>query len=95
MENFIEECIKHIMETILVIQQGIDTIDKGQNAKAGALLGSQVHILTHFLQANNNDPVISKMAKELKKESKNFLKKITKELSTLKEKQESDLRYLG
>ena len=102
-------CVKHLMETILVIKQGIEVIDNNKKARAGALLGSQAFLLTQFLQSNRKNPFVKRCAQDLEKQGKEFAKKMTKHFSNefqktidelrekdRKKKEESgDLRYVG
>jgi len=77
--KFKEECIKNIIESILVFKQCIDIIDSAKPARAGALLGSQAMILT--------------MEKLMKKERNKLAEEFNKKIEKMREKE--DLKYVG
>ncbi len=107
--KFEEACIKNLLETILVIKQGIEIIDEDKKARAGALLGSQAMALTQFLQKNRKNPLVKKCVKEMERQGKEAMKKSVKKFANQFQKtidelrarerkrkeEEGDLRYVG
>lgn len=75
---FSQKCVRYLLETISVIRTGIDLLDEDKKVKAGALLGSQVIVLTDFLRKNHNLKTVSKTIKEFEVESKELAKELMK-----------------
>lgn len=103
-KKFMKECVRNLMETILVIKQGIEIIDQKKPANAGALFGSQAFHITEFLRKHNSNPLVKECARELEKQGKQLKKMMVKKFANqfqetieeLKKKEDKkDLKYIG
>ena len=87
--RFQEQTVRFLLETISIIRQGIDMIDDGKEVKAGALLGSQVCVITDFLRKNNQKKTLVEALKKMEAEQKEFAEQF------LKKNGKPDFTYIG